>query len=226
MAALADGGDPDPSIPLPGEGMRLVIDNPARLCPPPGTPPFRVPHGLPGSENGPIEADDPYHAIRVDRLLEGHAQEAERSVCHPGHVERMATIAQLRHQLAAWVGQRRSAMWAISSGLAGELDKARAAYAEMITAAQGESDVDLDAPLAAQRPGPHEGVDLAGRAGRRGRRVRGAPGRRRHLDEPVHLDRRRGAAEVCLIGAFLTFVRGQRALMHAIHRMRVRASRR
>lgn len=225
VAALADGGDPDPSIPLPGEGMRLVIDNPARLCPPPGTPPFRVPHGLPGSENGPIEADDPYHAIRVDRLLEGHAQEAERSVGHPGHVERMATIAQLRHQLAAWVGQRRSAMWAISSGLAGELDKARAAYAEMITAGQGESDVDLDAPLAAQRRVRTRvliwlvvlvvavvvSVVL---------RVVDVISTNLCIWIVV------GVLLVCLIGAFLTFVRGQRALMHAIHRMRVAAKRR
>jgi len=227
VAALIDGGEPDPAIALPGQGAaRLVIDDPQRISPAPGTAPFQLSRGLPGVEFGPIAANDPWHAIQVDRGLAAAAHETNgQPNSGPGVAGRLAAIQQARHQLAAWIANRHSAMWAISSGLAGELDKARVMQADMFEPLPELTDDDFQAPLRAQKrarrnallwfvafllliaiPCVLAGFDKISWL----------------LATVVALL----AVVVCLVGAVISFQRGQRALMHAIYRLQVTAAKR
>lgn len=225
VAALADGGDQDPSIPLPGQNARLVVDNPAMLCSRPDDQSFRLPHGAPGAESGPIAPTDPYHAMQVDRALEAQSRLTDHPGAHPGPVDRVATLAQLRQQLAAWVGARRNAMWAISTGLAVELDSARRAHAELLAAGRPEESDDRAAALAGQRR-----VRIGVLAWLTVLLVAIVASVVLRVTEVIST----GVAVligvlallICLIGAFLTFASGQRMLWQAIHRAKVAAARR
>lgn len=226
VAALADGGDQDPAIPLPGQNSRAVIDNPAVLAARPSDPPFRLPHGAPGSEFGPIAPTDPYHATMVARILDAQIRADQYPGAHPGAADRMASLAQLRQQLAGWMGQRRNAMWTIGSGLAGELDKARQAHAELLAAAdQDEAGDDRAAALAGQRR-VRTGILLwlvlllVAIGAAVGLAVFGV------ISTNVAVIVSVAALLICLIGAFLTFSRGQRLLWQAIHRSQVAGRRR
>ncbi|WP_420124388.1 hypothetical protein [Nakamurella sp.] len=226
VAALADGGDQDPAIPLPGQNSRAVIDNPAVLCARPDDPPFRLPHGAPGSEFGPIAPTDPYHATMVAQILDGQLRTDQYPGGHPGAADRMASLAHLRQQLAGWMGQRRNAMWTIGTGLAAELDKARRAHAELLAAAdQDEAGDERAAALAGQRR-VRTGILLwlvlllvaIGTAVALA--VFGV------LSATAAIVVSVAALLICLVGAFLTFARGQRLLWQAIHRSQVAAKRR
>lgn len=220
-AALVDGGAPDPSIPLPTrDAGRLVINNPSRIAPRPGTPPFRLPPGSPGAQFGPIAANDPYHAMQVDRALEAASRTAPApGQAGPAHAARLASVQQTRHQLAGWVEGNRGTLGAMSTGLAGELDKARSMQAELLQPAPELTEEEKQAPLRAQRqarkmvfvwllvlivlvalPAVLAGIDVIGWA----------------VAAAVMV----AAVLFSLLGAVISFQRGQRALMHAIYRLR------
>ncbi len=226
VSALIDGGQPDPSIALPTQGpARLVIDDPARICPAPGTAPFQLPHGIPGAQSGPIDANDPWHAMQVDLALAAALDETGPH--QPGSTQagRLTVVQQTRSALSGWVAGKRGCLWAMSSGLASELDKARSLQAAILQPLPELTEEELAAPLRAQR---------------RARRMvliwllvllvlTAIPAVLAGLDKISWLTAAGMVLLVllfCLVGAVISFQRGQRALMHAIYRLRVAAARR
>ena len=203
-----------------------MIDDPDRICPAPHTAAFGVPPGAPGSQFGPIQPNDPWHALQVDRGLEGAARTSNgQAASGQGAAARLAAVQQVRHHLAAWVGERRNTMWAISTGLATELEKARAMQADLLQPVPELTDQEMQEPLRAQRrarrmvrvwlavlivlvaiPAVLAGFDVIGWGAATGLML--------------------GAVVLCLLGAVISFQRGQRALMQAIYRLQVAAARR
>ncbi len=220
-AALVDGGASDTTIPLPTrDSARLVIDTPGHICSAPGTPEFRVPPGTPGSESGPIAANDPWHAHQVDHVLQGATTQApELDGAGPAHAARVASIQQARHRLTEWVNGNRGMVWAMSRGLAEELDKARELQAEILQLPPDLTDEEKQAPLRAQR---------------RARRmvflwllallvlvaIPAVLARQEIIRWPAAAGIMAGALVFCLVGGVISFQRGQRVLMQAIYRLR------
>jgi len=153
-AVLVDGGNPTDGILTPTQGpSRLVVDDPRWLATAPGTAPF-PPVRVRGSAQpiGPIAVEDPYSAMQVYSQLDAELADL---TSHPGgagaQAPRVYLLQQVRQDLAGWIQARRGFTWTLGVGLAAELDKARAAQAEMLNAAGELTEEDLRAPVAQQR---------------------------------------------------------------------------
>ncbi|MEP6559464.1 MAG: hypothetical protein ABJD68_00105 [Nakamurella sp.] len=226
VSALIDGGEPDSAIPLPSQGSaRLVIDDPSRIAPAPGTAPFVLPQGVPGAQYGPIAANDPWHVTQVDRVLDEAARESGPNLSGSTQASRLATAQQTRAQLSAWTAGKRGSMWAVSSGLGSELGKARLMQAAILEPLPELTEEELQAPLRAQRRARRMVlvwllvllVLLAAAA------VLAALHK---ISWGTSSGIMAGILLLCLIGAVISFQRGQRALMHALYRLQVAAARR
>ncbi|MET0965995.1 MAG: hypothetical protein ABWZ02_06340 [Nakamurella sp.] len=226
VSALIDGGEPDSAIPLPSQGSaRLVINDPARISPAPGTEPFVLPPGVPGAQFGPIAANDPWHAMQIDKILDDAARETGPNLSGSTHTSRVTTAGQARTRLSAWVAGKRSSMWAISSGLATELDKARSMQAAILQPRSELTEEELQAALRAQRRARQMVLVwllvllvLVG--------VCAVVAALEKISWATAAGVMVGITLFCFVGAVISFQRGQRALMHALYRMRVAAARR
>ncbi|MBM9476491.1 hypothetical protein JL107_08565 [Nakamurella flavida] len=223
-ASLVDGGHPVTGVPLPTQGsLRLVLDDPSRVVPAPGTPAFPVPAEAPGGRSGPIAANDPYHALQVERELDRVAADLGAGT-GPG-VAQAAAVQRLRSDLHHWREQHRSFGVGIGVGLASELEQARLMQADVLQPVPELTEEELQAPLRAQARARRMvfvwlGVLVLLLGGGGALWGNGLIGGGVFAGVVVV------SLLFCVLGAIASFQRGQRALFKALYRLDVQAARR